>query len=416
MNSRTMLTFFPTPYPNEWWYSVLCRYYVRSGWSLSAGALYELYGKRELSLTSLFPNIGCGVVVGKIPSGIFDLKKILLKYTLLPYYLRFFTADKKKKMLNDLLSGINRSGFRTQEFDKKQKLKFCPLCYREDTEIYGESYWHREHQIPLASICLKHQKKLCWVETPVRRASGQFLPLSRIENISENRSGAFPEWENPLNEFLVSMLTMPFELSPPEEYNNLINVLWSKGFGCHTAGSQKSLVAEKLRQQCVLFYGNEISEKYFADLSTYALRNICIWKTYRELELYALLSVFAGLSLKELFGPEIHPVDPTVSKLLKYRESGIVYRKGELVQRLGISSHGLDSLADRYDIKPFWTERTTSRPEFLYIPLSNEEKEKLTIAAAVCGNAPISTFVRAILLQESNRILNNQNKEAQYEL
>lgn len=26
-----MLTYFPTPYPGEWWYSVLCRYHVRSG-------------------------------------------------------------------------------------------------------------------------------------------------------------------------------------------------------------------------------------------------------------------------------------------------------------------------------------------------------------------------------------------------
>ena len=49
-----MLTFFPTPYPGEWWYSVLCRYHIRSGRQKVAKTLHELYGARPLIHGRLF--------------------------------------------------------------------------------------------------------------------------------------------------------------------------------------------------------------------------------------------------------------------------------------------------------------------------------------------------------------------------
>lgn len=38
-----MLHYFPTPYPDELWYSVLCRYHVRSGNRESATTFRELF-------------------------------------------------------------------------------------------------------------------------------------------------------------------------------------------------------------------------------------------------------------------------------------------------------------------------------------------------------------------------------------
>ena len=40
-----MLQYFPTPYPDELWYSVLGRYHVRSGNPNSATTLRELFGE-----------------------------------------------------------------------------------------------------------------------------------------------------------------------------------------------------------------------------------------------------------------------------------------------------------------------------------------------------------------------------------
>ena len=45
-----MLQYFPTPYPDELWYSVLGRYHVRSGNPNSATTLRELFGAESVGV------------------------------------------------------------------------------------------------------------------------------------------------------------------------------------------------------------------------------------------------------------------------------------------------------------------------------------------------------------------------------
>ena len=39
-----MISFFPSPYPDELWYSVICRYHVHSGNYCAKHTLRQLYG------------------------------------------------------------------------------------------------------------------------------------------------------------------------------------------------------------------------------------------------------------------------------------------------------------------------------------------------------------------------------------
>lgn len=39
-----MISFFPVPYPDELWYSVICRYHVRSGNYCAKHTMQQLYG------------------------------------------------------------------------------------------------------------------------------------------------------------------------------------------------------------------------------------------------------------------------------------------------------------------------------------------------------------------------------------
>jgi DNA-binding Lrp family transcriptional regulator len=36
-------------------------------------------------------------------------------------------------------------------------LRFCPACKRKDEECYGETYWHRLHQLPGVEVCPTHE-------------------------------------------------------------------------------------------------------------------------------------------------------------------------------------------------------------------------------------------------------------------
>jgi len=42
------------------------------------------------------------------------------------------------------------------------------LCVKEDREQYGETYWHRKHQIRNMSICTKHRCKLVASSVPAK--------------------------------------------------------------------------------------------------------------------------------------------------------------------------------------------------------------------------------------------------------
>jgi len=40
------------------------------------------------------------------------------------------------------------------------KLKYCVLCAKEDISQYGETYWHRSHNLPEVLACYKHNCQL----------------------------------------------------------------------------------------------------------------------------------------------------------------------------------------------------------------------------------------------------------------
>ena len=43
-----MISFFPSPYPDELWYSVICRYHVHSGNYCAKHTLRQLYEEMEV--------------------------------------------------------------------------------------------------------------------------------------------------------------------------------------------------------------------------------------------------------------------------------------------------------------------------------------------------------------------------------
>ncbi len=118
-----------------------------------------------------------------MPAGILDIEKILLGHTLAPLYLRMYPKQKKHEALN-LLKNKRSAGItsiETKTPEGREVMKFCPLCYEEDRGRYGEPYWHREWQIPLMSVCLKHRCRLeefnigTWA-----RLAERYYPLSEI--------------------------------------------------------------------------------------------------------------------------------------------------------------------------------------------------------------------------------------------
>ncbi|MDE6055387.1 MAG: TniQ family protein [Lachnospiraceae bacterium] len=52
--------------------------------------------------------------------------------------------------------------------EDNQWLKYCPLCAGEDRERYGETYWHRRHQIRNMNVCTRHKCRLKSSKVPAK--------------------------------------------------------------------------------------------------------------------------------------------------------------------------------------------------------------------------------------------------------
>lgn len=382
-----MLMQFPTPYPDEWWWSVLCRYFVRSGYLNDIKVIREMFPSpsrvHPRSLGRLFPSDSVYKAWKQLPEGVFSLESILLNHTLVPYYLRFHPTGKKRSMLQTLLQGQNVAlrGITLTTPEGKQGLKWCPVCRREDDSAYGEPYWHRTHQIPLMSLCPKHGCRLILHEIPLAQLSNAFIPLSVIPGAKAVEGEH--AWERPLSNVLQAFVMLPFETAITMAFINLEETLRGRGY---SVKGKTTLDAPKVYADCYDFCGEEISAQYFSRVPPSQLYHICHWKLTAP-ERYALLAVMAGLTAEELFSRRRPLPNQHLEKLLALREKGEIYDKEALAGTVNLPLHEFNALTRKYDIQPFWIEDKAkeSTPYAVNVILSAAEREQFKQALAQSG-------------------------------
>ncbi len=159
-----MLGSFPNPYPDELLYSVVARYHIRSGNKSFRQTHEELFETVDLQSDKIVLPNNLNFLIGQLPQGSqLTVESLIKKNTLYPFFRSFLTPIEIYFFKDLLRSKSNISISQAakipdKEFDRV--LKFCPQCCVEDEQLYGEVYWHRQHQIPGMLICLKHKLPL----------------------------------------------------------------------------------------------------------------------------------------------------------------------------------------------------------------------------------------------------------------
>lgn len=158
-----MVGAFPNPLPDEFMYSIIARYHVRSGNRNFRQTNLDLfhYTSRQLSRLDLPNNLN--QLVNNLPVlSKQSVENLLQNHTLYPFYVTFLApleAGKVKelmrKKINCSIFEIAKVALDSRDITKKF-LKFCPLCFEEETQKYGEAYWHRIHQTPGVLVCPIH--------------------------------------------------------------------------------------------------------------------------------------------------------------------------------------------------------------------------------------------------------------------
>ena len=170
-------------------------------------------------------------------------------------------------------------------------MRYCPLCVKEDRRAYGETYWHRIHQVQGMQICGRHGCYLAESDVSMERkaAPGLWNAESVIPEKLEVRM-CEEEKEASLAGYACRIFEgkMPFKsrVSVAEFLKYRLKSLYGSASGV-------SLCLERLYQDYREFYGNKNV------MTETKMQKILLGKRWNFYDI-CQLSMFAGIPAEEL--------------------------------------------------------------------------------------------------------------------
>ena len=365
------MNFFPTSYPDEILYSTFARYCIRSGNVREIHNFEDLFGTRNCVASLELPT-HLDALISNMPVGAkYTAEYLIYKHTLFPFVAAFIPEERAKKIIQTMRNGegaisYNRTGLLSITLNRY--FRFCPQCFREDVEIYGEPYWHRLHQVTGVYICPKHKNPLHNSIQLIRAGNRQRFIGASHENCKVDEEITYSKdltkkmlW---MAEDVQVLLNNQFEFKEPEWFRSQFRVkLVEKGY----ARMNNYIHQKRLKQDFINFYGEEYlnlvqspltmnSKGWLPDLvrkndrTTYAIR-------------YLLLTRFLDIPIADLFNTKLGTSDEGENTIDAYQElwdqrlielsqSGLSIRA--IADILESSTKTIRKAIDRLEIEEFW--------------------------------------------------------------
>lgn len=367
------MNFFPTPYPDEILYSTLARYCMRSGNIKEIHNFEDLFGTRNcIAVMELSTQLDA--LIENMPVGTkYTAEYFIYKHTLFPFLAAFIPKERAEKIIGTMRNGEGavsymRIGLISNSINLNKYFRFCPECFKEDIERFGEPYWHRSHQVTGVFVCLKHKIPL-YNSTELIRAG------NRQRFISASCKNCIVEKEISYSNYLMKkmlwmagdveiLLNNQFGFKKTEWFRNQFRVkLIEKGY----ARMNNYIHQKKLKQDFVDFYGHEYlalvqspvsvnSGGWLSDMvrnndrTTYSIR-------------YLLLARFLEIPVADLFNTKLGSNDEDENNIDAYQElwdqrlieltqSGLSIR--EISDILKSSTKTIRKAIDRLGVEEFW--------------------------------------------------------------
>lgn len=149
-----MIGFFPRPYTNEIYFSLIARYDLLS-MNVGRQTVKELFGVSK-DLDVEYP-LGLSELIKKIEifSPKYTVNYFLENHTTYPFYKVFHQNIFHEEIAtNDFNLRVT---YPRKKKKKALEIRFCPKCLKEHNDKYGDVYLNRIHQIPGVLVCSKHK-------------------------------------------------------------------------------------------------------------------------------------------------------------------------------------------------------------------------------------------------------------------
>jgi len=157
-----MLGNFPDPYPDELLYSACARYSDRVQIPDHRNLMKRLFDDPGFMPTVDLQN-NLDALIAALPPGHQYSADILIDYhTLFPFYAPFLREPNYARIRQNMRGSDCRTtqlqaGIITGGVSAPDRMRTCPACDQEDHRNYGETYWHRLHQLAGVEVCPIHE-------------------------------------------------------------------------------------------------------------------------------------------------------------------------------------------------------------------------------------------------------------------
>lgn len=187
-----MTPLFVTPYPDELVYSILARVYQRSGYISGPFFRRQILKNPKAHPDVAFLNSYKKEIERELTRKE-SMENIVFKRTMFPMYGRFLSKEKRNRLYQSLVSMEHRGSLSAPQASSGRPLHlmYCAVCADEDRREYGETYWHREHQISTVILCPKHCCRL--VESKVRTGGASNVAFVPAETAIPRESESYIE-------------------------------------------------------------------------------------------------------------------------------------------------------------------------------------------------------------------------------
>lgn len=406
-----MLQYFPTPYPDELWYSVLCRYHIRTGNPTNLTTIKELFpGKSDAVIGSFFPNNILYDVINQLPEGFLNIEDVALNHTLFKYGFRFQPIEKKHEMLALVKLGQSAFPIKLRETEQKfPKLKMCSICMREDRNNYGEAYWHLAHQIPMVHICQKHKHPLkvyeCSSKSELNR---NFLLPYMCE--SSSKEYEIKPYDYFLSETLTKYQYLPLEIGPTEGYNNLYEALVNNGYGIVRRNMDFLMNLKKISEDLCALFGEDLIRQNFLrkNINRLVSNQMRTWNL-KSPERYAMLATLVKQPAEITFDTK-KIENQLYKKFIEFSKEPVAHSKEYMAKRLGVKPDHINIMAYNLDVRPFWNddpEKKVNSRERIVVSLDYRQKQQIREYVKAHGFKDGSSFILYCVNDVMNRENNN---------
>lgn len=341
-----MISCFTTIYPDELLYSLLARYYIKSGYAAYIFAAEDLYTSRtvrpNIEFINKFNSDALQMITGAMP-----MKTIVEKHTMFPYYGRFLSKERRNKAFDSLVSMQsdyhNLLAIPKSKSAARRYLRYCPLCSRDDRKKYGETYWHRIHQMLGVNVCPVHRCKLInssliisGKASPTLIAAEPIIPS--VDDIVYSDNDA----ERKVAQYIASVFTAAVDMQSEVAAGDFLHSRLANSKYLSTRGQQRNI---GLLHSDFTEYYKTLSNNCFTEL--WQLQKVFTNDRFNTYEI-CLIAMFLNITVNDLVNmklPGKKQEELFDEQVFKLREKGLKYP--QIAKRLNASYDMVKSIREK---------------------------------------------------------------------